>query len=65
MQVLFAYCNRDESFLLNSGLRKLIFGNLGYAFGELYRGINSAAQVKILQKFVPSLEVSDVERYVI
>lgn len=45
-----------------SGLRKLIFGNLGYAFGELYRGINSAAQVKILQKFVPSLEVSDVER---
>lgn len=44
------------------GLRKLILGNVSYAFGELYRGINIAAQVKILQRFVPSLEVSDVLR---
>jgi hypothetical protein len=39
-----------------------VFGNLGYAFGELYRGVNIAAQVKILQQFVPSLRVSDVTR---
>ena len=47
------------------GLRKLVFGNLSYAFGELYRGINIAAQVEVLQKFVPSLRVSDVVRSVI
>jgi len=45
-----------------SGVRKLVFGNLGYAFGELYRGVNMAAQVKILQQFVPSLNVLDVIR---
>jgi 2-hydroxyglutarate dehydrogenase len=45
-----------------SGVRKLVFGNLGYAFGELYRGVNIAAQVKVLQQFVPSLQVSDVIR---
>jgi len=44
------------------GLQKLVLKNIGYAVGELYRGINPAAQVKILQKFVPSLCVADVTR---
>jgi 2-hydroxyglutarate dehydrogenase len=44
------------------GLRKLVLGNMSYAFGELYRGINISAQVKVLQKFVPSLKTSDVTR---
>ena len=43
-----------------SGLRKLVFGNFSYAMGEFYRGIYKAAQVKELQKFVPSLKTSDV-----
>jgi 2-hydroxyglutarate dehydrogenase len=45
-----------------SGLRKLIFGNLNYAFGEFYRGIYITAQVEVLQQFVPSLQPSDVIR---
>jgi 2-hydroxyglutarate dehydrogenase len=45
-----------------SGLRKLVFGNLNYAFGEFYRGIFTSAQVKVLQQFVPSLQTSDVIR---
>jgi len=48
-----------------SGLRKLVFGNLGYALGEFYRGIYKAAQVKALQKFVPSLKTSDVIKFVL
>jgi len=47
-------------FYVGSGLRKLVFGNFSYAMGEFYRGINKAAQVKELQKFVPSLKNSDV-----
>ena len=47
-----------------SGLRKLVFGNFGYAMGEFYRGIYKAAQVKELQKFVPSLKTSDVIKFV-
>ena len=43
-----------------SGLRKLVFRNIPYAVGELYRGINMAAQVKQLQRFVPELTVADV-----
>ncbi len=44
------------------GLRKLVFSNLGYALGELYRGVNISAQVKVLQRFVPDLQVADVTR---
>jgi len=47
-----------------SGLRKLVFGNFSYAMGEFYRGIYKAAQVKELQKFVPSLKTSDVIKFV-
>ena len=50
--------------LCYSGLRKLVFGNFGYAMGEFYRGIYKAAQVKELQKFVPSLKTSDVVKCV-
>ena len=48
-----------------SGLRKLVFGNLTYALGEFYRGIYKAAQVKQLQKFVPSLKTSDAVKFVL
>ena len=44
------------------GLRKLVFSNFSYALGELYRGVNIRAQVNILQRFVPSLQYSDVTR---
>ena len=44
------------------GLRKLVLGNMSYAFGELYRGIHIAAQVKKLQRFIPELKVEDVTR---
>ncbi|KAL5008019.1 hypothetical protein ScPMuIL_013600 [Solemya velum] len=45
-----------------SGLRRLAFKHLAYGLNEMYRGINIAAQVKQLQKFVPSLKVEDVIR---
>ncbi|XP_063958022.1 L-2-hydroxyglutarate dehydrogenase, mitochondrial-like [Lytechinus pictus] len=45
-----------------SGLRKLAFRHLGYGLGEMYRGFNYAAQVKLLQEYVPDLKVSDVTR---
>ena len=44
------------------GLRKLAFKNLTYGLGEMYRGFSIPATVKELQKFVPSLQVSDVVR---
>ncbi|XP_030855480.1 L-2-hydroxyglutarate dehydrogenase, mitochondrial [Strongylocentrotus purpuratus] len=45
-----------------SGLRKLAFRHLGYGLGEMYRGFNYPAQVKLLQEYVPDLKVSDVTR---
>ncbi|XP_077998212.1 L-2-hydroxyglutarate dehydrogenase, mitochondrial-like [Glandiceps talaboti] len=45
-----------------SGLRKLVFKHFSYGLGEMYRGLNINAQVKILQKFVPELKLSDVTR---
>ncbi|XP_074655519.1 L-2-hydroxyglutarate dehydrogenase, mitochondrial-like [Tubulanus polymorphus] len=44
------------------GLRKLVFKHLSYGLDEMYRGINISAQVKQLQRFIPSLQVSDVIR---
>ncbi|KAK6183693.1 hypothetical protein SNE40_011123 [Patella caerulea] len=44
------------------GLRKLAFRNLFYGMGEMYRGIFYGAQVKNLQKYVPSLNRADVIR---
>ncbi|XP_002741111.1 L-2-hydroxyglutarate dehydrogenase, mitochondrial-like [Saccoglossus kowalevskii] len=48
--------------LCYSGLRKLVFKHLAYGMGEIYRGLNIAAQVNILRKFVPELKFSDVNR---
>lgn len=44
------------------GLQKLVLRNITYGLGEMYRGLNIAAQVKILQKYIPELSVSDVLR---
>ena len=47
---------------LFSGLRKLLFQYFTFGVGEYYRGIIESAQVKQLQRYVPSLKVQDVER---
>ncbi|KAM7403525.1 hypothetical protein PAMA_004131 [Pampus argenteus] len=45
-----------------SGLQKLVLKNIKYGFGEMYRGIFIGAQVKILQKYIPEISLSDVLR---
>lgn len=60
---LFDFNARDfVDALLFRGLQKLVLRNIPYGLGELYRGINISAQVKILQKYIPELSVSDVLR---
>ncbi|KAF6724140.1 L-2-hydroxyglutarate dehydrogenase, mitochondrial [Oryzias melastigma] len=44
------------------GLQKLVLKNVAYGVGEMYRGVFVGAQVKILQKFIPELQQSDVLR---
>jgi len=44
------------------GLRKLMFQYFTFGVGEYYRGIVKSAQVKQLQRYIPSLKVEDVER---
>ncbi|CAL1531237.1 unnamed protein product [Lymnaea stagnalis] len=44
------------------GLRKLAIKHLGYGIKEMYKGIYIRAQVRQLQKFVPSLRPEDVTR---
>lgn len=44
------------------GLQRLVLKNITYGLGEMYRGINIGAQVKILQKYIPELSISDVLR---
>ncbi|MEQ2301336.1 L-2-hydroxyglutarate dehydrogenase, mitochondrial, partial [Ameca splendens] len=44
------------------GLQKLIFRNVTYGIGEMYRGVFLGAQIKILQKYIPELSLSDVLR---
>ncbi|XP_059208962.1 L-2-hydroxyglutarate dehydrogenase, mitochondrial [Centropristis striata] len=44
------------------GLQKLVLKNITYGIGEMYRGIFINAQVKILQKYIPQLSLSDVLR---
>lgn len=61
-------CSSQKNFIFLScifcrGLRKLAMRNLGFGIKEMYRGFNIAAQVKLLQRYVPSLKVSDVTRY--
>jgi hypothetical protein len=50
--------------LFSRGLRKMVFKNFKYASEEMYRGFSMSATVKQLQKFVPSLSVADVARYI-
>ncbi|XP_012672571.2 L-2-hydroxyglutarate dehydrogenase, mitochondrial [Clupea harengus] len=44
------------------GLQKLVMKNITYGLGEMYRGVFIGAQVKLLQKFIPELSLSDVVR---
>lgn len=49
-------------FLFCRGLQKLVMRNMTYGIGEMYRGVFIGAQVKILQKYIPELSLSDVLR---
>ncbi|XP_041809645.1 L-2-hydroxyglutarate dehydrogenase, mitochondrial [Chelmon rostratus] len=44
------------------GLQKLVMRNMAYGIGEMYRGVFIGAQVKLLQKYIPELTLSDVLR---
>ncbi|TNM95853.1 L-2-hydroxyglutarate dehydrogenase, mitochondrial [Takifugu flavidus] len=44
------------------GLQKLVLRNVAYGIGEMYRGIFTSAQVKLLQKYIPEISPSDVLR---
>ncbi|XP_064621859.1 L-2-hydroxyglutarate dehydrogenase, mitochondrial-like isoform X2 [Lineus longissimus] len=44
------------------GLRKLAFKHLAFGMSEMYRSLAMSAQVKLLQRFVPSLSPADVTR---
>ncbi|XP_053191274.1 L-2-hydroxyglutarate dehydrogenase, mitochondrial [Scomber japonicus] len=44
------------------GLQKLVLRNITYGMGEMYRGVFISAQVKLLQRFIPELSLSDVMR---
>ncbi|XP_008397208.1 L-2-hydroxyglutarate dehydrogenase, mitochondrial [Poecilia reticulata] len=44
------------------GLQKLVLRNVTYGIGEMYRGVFLGAQIKILQKYIPELSLSDVIR---
>ncbi|XP_054893976.1 L-2-hydroxyglutarate dehydrogenase, mitochondrial [Poeciliopsis prolifica] len=44
------------------GLQKLVLRNVTYGIGEMYRGVFLGAQIKILQKYIPELSLSDVLR---
>ncbi|XP_035529387.1 L-2-hydroxyglutarate dehydrogenase, mitochondrial [Morone saxatilis] len=48
--------------LLFRGLQKLVLRNITYGIGEMYRGVVTGAQVKILRKYIPELSPSDVLR---
>ncbi|XP_071752491.1 L-2-hydroxyglutarate dehydrogenase, mitochondrial [Centroberyx gerrardi] len=44
------------------GLQRMVLKNISYGLGEMYRGVFISAQVKILQKYIPELSLSDVLR---
>lgn len=44
------------------GLQRLVMRNISYGVGEMYRGVVISAQVKILQKYIPEISLSDVVR---
>lgn len=53
----FSFC-----FAFGSGLRKLALRHLRYGLDEMYRGINLAAQVAQLKRYIPDISVADVTR---
>ncbi|KAK2853189.1 hypothetical protein Q7C36_008390 [Tachysurus vachellii] len=44
------------------GLQKLVMKNVWFGLGEMYRGMFINAQVKLLQKYIPELQPTDVVR---
>ena len=46
------------------GLRKLIAKNFKYGAQEVFKGAILAAQVKELQKYVPDIKPSDIQRFI-
>ncbi|XP_075879476.1 L-2-hydroxyglutarate dehydrogenase, mitochondrial [Nelusetta ayraudi] len=44
------------------GLQKLVLKNITYGMGEMYRGVFIGAQVKLLQRYIPEISLSDVLR---
>lgn len=44
-----------------SGMQRLMVKYAAFGIGEMYRSLIPSAQVKLLQKFVPSLRPDDVE----
>ena len=56
--------NAKDTFemLTHTGFLKLVFGNLAWAIGEAYRGINRNAYVASLQRYMPTLSAKDTQR---
>lgn len=44
------------------GLRKLALKNVQFGLSEFYHGLNKRAQVKRLQRYVPSIRHEDIVR---
>ena len=44
------------------GLQRLVMKNLRFGLGEMYRGVFIGAQVKLLQRYIPEISLSDVMR---
>lgn len=44
------------------GLQKLVMRNVWFGVGEMYRAVFTGAQVKLLKKYIPELQPSDVVR---
>ncbi|CAE1245566.1 L2HGDH [Acanthosepion pharaonis] len=60
---MFAFSLRDTIDALSyRGLRKIALKNLKFGMGEMYRSIAIEAQVRQLQRFVPTLKLEDVTR---
>lgn len=57
-------CKRVSAPVVCSGLQKLVMKNIMYGVGEMYKGVFTSAQVKMLQRYIPEIQVSDVVKYV-
>ncbi|CAL8288928.1 unnamed protein product [Gadus morhua 'NCC'] len=60
---LFDFNLRDFGDALSfRGLQRLVLKNIRYGLGEMYRGVFIGAQVKLLQRYIPEISLSDVLR---